>query len=477
MENIESRAEQVVQEDLVMFINACYSCTGQREFYDEANGQKLSISFLHDYILGNYRLLYARTLAIGINHFNQAQIILKLLATGKNINPEYRQEEGALIAATLNKLPPQRAWGLLQEIQKQRINNRRTRAIVRDFITTHKNLSFDAIKYRAKVKAAISHTHLKLNNELPIFLFDYKQQKTFTTDLFENFRKAHYSQDAIYNLPFTIAEGFAAKHKIKREIFLSRIQSQMTIGEKMRYQGAAERSEININVDWERLPLTKLALYILSLPIQTRIQTWEKFHGALEESARKVLKKAPLKLKLGRVAAVLDNSYSSSGSLEKRRRPLGIALATHYLLKAATTDYRAFWTLQPKNPLLVEPRGQTDLATPLLSALGCGAETVIIVSDGCENDPPKGSTEVLRVYCTKLDRLRKTSIIHCNPVFNAEDYTLRSLSSHIPTVGLRDAEDLPTVLGFAKFAEGSVSLSELESYLAERVSGFLKHGF
>jgi hypothetical protein len=42
---------------------------------------------------------------------------------------------------------------------------------------------------------------------------------------------------------------------------------------------------------------------------------------------------------------------------------------------------------------------------------------------------------------------------------------------------LRDAEDLPTVLGFAKFAEGSLNLSELESYLAERVSSFLKHGF
>ncbi|MEO0687314.1 MAG: hypothetical protein AAFY76_20255, partial [Cyanobacteria bacterium J06649_11] len=102
-----NRVEEVAREDLVMFINACLSCTGQREFYDDAYGQKVSIDFLHKYILGNYRLLYARTLAAGINHFNQAQIILNLLATGKDTSPQHKKEEGALIASALQKLPPQ----------------------------------------------------------------------------------------------------------------------------------------------------------------------------------------------------------------------------------------------------------------------------------------------------------------------------------------------------------------------------------
>ena len=48
-----NRVEEVAREDLVMFINACLSCTGQREFYDDAYGQKVSIDFLHQYILGN----------------------------------------------------------------------------------------------------------------------------------------------------------------------------------------------------------------------------------------------------------------------------------------------------------------------------------------------------------------------------------------------------------------------------------------
>ena len=45
---------------------------------------------------------------------------------------------------------------------------------------------------------------------------------------------------------------------------------------------------------------------------------------------------------------------------------------------------------------------------------------------------------------------------------------------HVPTVGVRDAEDLPTVLGFARFAEGAAPLSELEHYLAARVRGLLE---
>ncbi|MDZ7957588.1 MAG: hypothetical protein RMY34_06725 [Aulosira sp. DedQUE10] len=467
-----NRVEQVAREDLVMFINACLACTGQREFYDDAYGQRVSIDFLHDYILGNYRLLYARSLAAGINHFNQAQIILKLLATGKDTLREHKEEEGALIAHALNALPPQRAWGVLQQLRQQRINNRRSRAIARDYLQHRRDLSFHAVKYRPKVRAIAAHAHLKLQGELGTFLFRNWKQKVYETELFEKFRQAHFSEKAIYDLPFTVAEGLAAKHKVKRDVFLTRIQQQMTVGEKLRFQGAAERTEkVEIDLDLGRLPLTKLALYILSLPLETRQQQWAIFHQALERSARLVLKKAPLKLR--KVAAVLDCSYSSSGSSEKRRRPLGVAVATHYLLQAASQEYRAFWTVPVEDALQVRPRGQTDLATPLLAALGSGANLVVIVSDGCENYPPKGAAEVLRVFRSKLDPWRRTSIIHCNPVFNSEDFSLRNLSASIPTVGLRDAEDLPTMLGFARFADGSAPLSELEAYLAERVQQML----
>jgi hypothetical protein len=466
-----SRVAQVAREDLVMFINACLACTGQREFYDDAYGQRVSIDFLHDYILGNYRLLYARSLSAGINHFNQAQIILKLLATGRNTLPEHRKEEGALIAATLQAFPPQRAWKLLAQLRQQGINNRRSRAIARDYLAQRRDITFDAVKYRPKVKAIAKHAHLKLAGELGSFLFRNWQQRVYETKLFESFRQAHYSAGAVYELPFTIAEGLAQKHQIPRGVFLEKIQDQMTSGEKLRLQAAAGRSQTSIDLELGHMLLTKLALYILSLPLKVRKERQSELEQALQKSARQVLYKAPLKL--DRVAAVLDCSYSTSGSSEKRRRPLGVALGAHYLLQAAAQEYRAFWSIPVEEALAVQARGQTDLATPLLDALDWGATLVVIVSDGCDNDPPQGASEVLRIYREKLDPQRRVSIIHCNPVFNPEDFSLRPLSPLIPTVGLREAEDLPTMLGFARFAEGNASLPELEDYLAARVQQFL----
>jgi hypothetical protein len=117
------------------------------------------------------------------------------------------------------------------------------------------------------------------------------------------------------------------------------------------------------------------------------------------------------------------------------------------------------------DPLQHEPRGQTDLATPLLDALAWAPDLVIIVSDGFDNDPTRGAGEVCRVFRTRLDPDRRTTIVHINPVFDAPHLGPKPLDRSIPTVGLRDAEDLATVLAFARFADGGLSLTELEDYL------------
>ncbi len=464
--------EQVEREDLVMFINACLSCTSQGEFYDECSyGQKISLDFLHDYILGNYRRLYTLTLAAGINHFNQAQIILKLLATGKSASADDRTLENQLITITLDRLPPQRAWGLLWQLRRQSINNRRARSIAQAYINSRGDkLAFQAVKYRSKLRAIVSHFHLKLEPELNNFLFG-RWEKSFDTEIFEKFRQAFYSASAIYALPFTVAEGLAVKHQIPRQVFLEKIQGQMTAGEKLRLQGSADRGGIELTIDPQRLPLTKLALYLLSLDLKQRQEQLLEIAHWLATSAATILKNTPLQL--GKVAAVLDRSYSSSGSREKRRRPLGIALAVDCLLQQVATEYQAFWTVPIADPLLVTPRGQTDLATPILAALAWQPELIVVISDGWENDPPGAVAELLRVYYAKIDPQRQVSIVHCNPVFNANDYELKQISPLVPTIGIREAADLPTVLAFMRFADGRGSLAELEAYLLQRTQDIL----
>ena len=97
----EERLREVAREDLVLFVNACYACTQQTEFYGAGTDQAVSIRFLHDYVLGNYRVLYARTAATGINHFNLGEIVFHLLRTGRETPDWFRQEENAIVRAAL----------------------------------------------------------------------------------------------------------------------------------------------------------------------------------------------------------------------------------------------------------------------------------------------------------------------------------------------------------------------------------------
>lgn len=509
---MESCADQVAREDLLMFLQACFACTGQREFYDEAQPhqgqhrqrQHTSAAFLHAYILGNYRHLYARCLALGINHFNQAQIILNLLATGKSVSVGYRtsahyREEGALIATALRRLPTHRAWGVLANLQKRRINNRRARAIARDYLAERSSLDFEAVKYQRKVKATIAHSHLNLAkalsdhptphlaSELSPFLFQMAAQKHFQTPLLESCRQAHYAAEAVYRLPLAIAEGFAAKHRIPHDRFLARMAESMTRNEKLRYQKTATEVGVRLEVDWQNYRLTQLALYILSLPISERLAQRQTFEAALTQAAQRVWRHHSLPT--GRIAAVLDNSFSSSGSSEKRRRPLGVALASHYLFKTAVDlaassnadpsslpAYRAFWTEPPSEPLseplAIAPRGATDLATPLLAALAWKPDWLVIVSDGYDNNPLGGAAEVLRVWRTQLDPKHRVAITHGNPVLSSNDFAPKSLSPWVPTLGLRDAEDWPLVLSLAQIAAGE-NFAVLEVFLAAEVERFL----
>jgi hypothetical protein len=254
----------------------------------------------------------------------------------------------------------------------------------------------------------------------------------------------------------------------------------MTAAERLRLQSAAAKAGVDVDLDLARAPLTRLALYVLSLPPAEQGARAAELDAALAASARRCLAASPLKL--GRVAAVLDRSYSASGSPDKPRRPLALALAVHYLLAAASAEYLPYWTAPTPDPLRLTARGQTDLATPLLDALERRPDLVVVVSDGFDNDPPGAAGEVCRVFRRRLDPDRRTAIVHVNPVFDVPHFGPRPLVSGarpgerpaVPTVGLRDAEDLPTVLAFARFADGDLDLADLEDYLAVRAAAFVR---
>lgn len=477
---METRSEIVTREDLLLFINACFAATAQREFYDvPADGSAAhldTLTFLHRYVCGNYRPFYARTLACGINDFAKTRILQTLLSTGRETPPAFRDEENALIRAATRSLPPQRAYKLFAALRKANINNRRARAVVRDYLAARPDTVFDAVKYRSKVRAAATHAHLRLPGEMGAFLWGDHAKLRFQTPLFETFRQARYAKEAVYRLPYTVAEGLALKHGIPRATFLSNIAPNMTKSERERLLRSSADAGVTLSTDLSRMPLTRLALYVLSLPSMEREARQEELETALRGAARRALRQAPLSLPAtGTIAAVLDDSYSASGSEEKRRRPLAIALGVHYLLREAAGErYRPFWCYGTAsgNPLFATARGSTDLATPLVRALETSPSLVLIVSDGFENDPPGAVDALVRVWRERLDPDGATAFVHANPVFAADEYAPRPLSPLVVTLGVRDAETVAVPLAFARFV-GSNEFAALDTFLRERAAGFV----
>ncbi|GAA4607836.1 hypothetical protein BJY16_006539 [Actinoplanes octamycinicus] len=467
------RAARLACEDVIMFVNAAIASTAQREFHSGAGQQRMSLRFLHEYVLGNYRDLYAATLALDINHANAAMIVSNLLRTAREATGEQRVVEGRLIGARLRSLPPQRVYGLFDELRRLGVNNRRTRAIVRDWVAARPDPAFDAIKYRRGLSTAARHAHLTLPGEVGTALFDWRRAKHYATPILETWRRAHYEQRALYELPYTVAEGLAAKRGLDRARFLSGIAPRLTEGERLRLQAGAARHEVaEVAMDLARVPLTRLAVYALSLPRPERARRRDELTAALRSAARRAARRQAGTW--GRVVAVLDDSYSAAGSGVKRRRPLAVALATHYLLEALAADYTGLWLHHRGDPLLVHPIGATGLGERILDGLEHRPDRLVIVSDGWDNDPPGLAGEVLRVWRTRLDPAQATSVVHLNPVYDAGTFDVRRLGPGVATVGLRDAEDAAALVELGRFATGDAGFDELRGHLAARVERFLE---
>jgi len=474
---VDSSADLVAAEDVLLFVNAAITSTGQREFHSGDYAQRMSLDFLHDYVRVNYRPLYAASLALDINDHNAALIVLRLLETAREATAQERRTEGRLIAARLARLPAPRVYRLIRALRAARVNNRRTRALIRDWLAARPDPALDAVKYRSGLTCALRHAHLPPpggrggDGELGDFLFAPGRRKQYATPLLDSWRRAHYQQKALYELPFTVAEGFAAAHRIDRRVFLERIAPQMTRLERLRVQESARGRGADVAADLSRMPLTRLAGYVLGLPLEDRIARRGELTGALRAAARRTA--GARAGTWGRVAAVLDDSFSTTGSGQKRRRPLVTALACHFLLEALAGSYRPLWTSGRQDALLAYPYGATPLGMRVLDALEPAPERLVIVSDGFDNAPPGLAGEVLRVWRTRLDPQRRTSVVHLNPVYDAEGFDVRRLTPSVPTAGVRDAEDLPALVQLARFAEGRTGPAELRSHLDDSVRRFL----
>jgi hypothetical protein len=440
--------DRVEREDIELFIQSSLAGTGQAEFGEGHDAQALSLDFLHDYMRVTARPFYARCLALGLSDHAVGLILHRLLAAGAPVEAAERAVEGALIARALARLPPQRVYRLTRGLRKAGVNNRRTRAALRRWLSG-RDLAFDALKYRRGLHALVGYAHPAIPEEIARFLFvSPAKTKRWTTPLLELWRRAHFDQRALFALPFTVAEGLAARRGIPRERLLGAMADRLTAAERARtLRQRAPEGEVPALAELLRLGLDRLCRFALSLPRSARVEALPRLRAALDALSGALCRRAGLRLP--RTALIYDRSYSASGSDEKPLRPLSVALGVEAILRAAARSLSVIPTAERPGervdgqiePLLLDPFGATDLAAALIAALREGPDLVVIVSDGAENSPPGAFAQVWEIATRRLGL--SPVVLHLNPVYDGARFTLLSLAPVLPARGLRGPSELP----------------------------------
>lgn len=458
-------AEHIACEDLALFFNACLAATRPAQGINLRRQANRGVYFLHRYVCCNYRDLYLRVLAMPINDFNRLLIVRNLLTHARGVTAEQRRLENRLITQVLPRLPANRVYRCFVDICCSGVNNRRTRAVMQAYINSRPDLAFHAVKYRGKLKRIIRHIHMKV----PAEIFDYLQRgatarTTWQTPLFDRVRLVHYQKSALYELPFAVAETLAAKFGVPRARLLEHMKDRLTAKERFRLNDTMTREKVRHADAMAAAPLITLANAALALPPTERA----RFHTLLQDSAAQTA--AGLQRRYGRVALVVDNSDSSFRRNDPAGRTLPLGLALAYVLPHCTTSLSVFWTCPPSTPLMVVPRGVTNLALPLIDALQTQPDTVLIVSDGYENTMRGGADLAVQVARRQFGLEHRVRVVHINPTFNDQDFQPLNLGPHITTVGVREPAFLDFAMEVAAFQEGLISLKGMQRYLEQWVA-------
>ena len=457
-ENKEKKIVLTKQKKILNFLSSAFIATAQTEFYNNKEEQRDAILNTHKPILEDYREFYALVLLSNINDLNKQIIIYNLLRKGKKIDVEQKHIENEIIFQSLEKMPIQRAFKTFKMLKHLKVNNFRTRWLAEKFLMSRKNIHFECVKYKKAIKELVVHNHIFFkDSEVFDFLFDKKIE--YKNKWFKKYIKAKTDPEAIYDLPFTVAEGFAVLHKIPKDEFLKKIKKQMTEGEKLRMQNTAKKEGVKIQADWTKMDLVQMFKFLRT---QTRITA--KHKEIVESTAKRIADS--MIVEFGKVRVVLDNSGSSYSSDEKKYHSISVGQAVSEVLKYCCDDFKEILINGTKKGLLASVGGSTNLGKAILKALKDKPELLVIISDGYENEPAGLTSQILNVYKSKIDK--NLRVFHINPVFAAEVETSRRLAENIPVVGIRDVKELQTSFFLLKANENlTQAIDEFKTQLLE----------
>jgi len=384
-------------------------------------------------------------------------------------------EERMIIDHLVSTLPPNRMINLFVSFTDHKINNKRTLKTVLPFILNSDNLEWWAVKYRRKLKKALSHCwgkkmtsaivkilgkkrriqkehsilssfiaeHLVRNTSLSVyeciaFIFSAWEPNRYTLKLFLKFYKARNNFNEAKGLPHEVIEGIRASYHptVDKAQTLAVAKSSMTQKGKRLVQNQAKKAGVEVKWDPYAQPLVDLIVYGFKMGFEKDIV---KAIGFKSKKAATVLP-----FKYDHVGIICDDSFSMSGSDAQKLRALAVTYATVEMLKRTGEKFTVYTTTNRKYKFN-NPAGETDIASPFIQMLKADPDAIFIVSDGYENAPEGRFDEVLKIARDKLSLA--TPIYHFNPVSAAESkVALKRLSDDIPLTPVSNPEKMGLTL-------------------------------
>mgnify|MGYP006272898101 CR=1 FL=1 len=425
------------------YMNAALSSTGQKEFDSTKDEQQEGLFKLHGEMKDKQRALYRATPFWGINDLNKQLVFYTLIRSGHGMSQEERLLENNYLYNILKLLPVHRALKILYELSKAKVNNKSLHLIaqyfINDILTDH-----ICVKYKRLLKVIIKHNHIdykrknkpaKGSDEFIPFVLGKKRE--YTHPLFKDYKRAKNDRDAVFKLPYSVAIGFKNLHNIDDSEFYNKIQGKMSKKEKLKTQNTAQRAGENVSTNFKQYKPIELNKY---LRVTSEVETPKQ---VFEAACKKQSNKIPFRF--GKISIVLDNSHSGYSSEEKKNHAVACNESVAHVLKNLAEECKIHSTPDDKD-FLAKPIGDTNIATALVEALKDEPEIVFILSDGYENSPAGATDQVIHAYYQKVDKSKKTLVVHINPVFDPKTGDVRKLSEYISTFGIRDEENLFGIL-------------------------------
>lgn len=444
------------------FLDTAATATSRATYYNTRAEQEAMIESVHRELFALDRGVYAASLILpGLTDYSRQVGAVRLLRSAQSSTGWMSaSQEAAHMRGLLKALPPQRMLKMFGMLRQDRVNNARTRRLILSTILGAENLEFWAVKYRRKLETALVHAWGRrtasimravlaksvadrsskerqlVQRHLGRFVtgdqerveqcvrFVLGDEEGLTLRHLVAYREAKHDLASGRALPFETLEGLRSRfHRDKTSAeVLELTKSRLTTGQKLGLQRKAREAEVEVTFDPAHYDAVRLYVYAYEMGLTDAIR------DELRRKAKSTAARLPVRF--AHAAILLDVSASMMGHETQAMRPISVALALRDVL-AETAERSTIVTSDGREAAtaeLIQPVGDTSLATGLISLLKRQPDVVFVLTDGYENAPAGRFAEVTRA----VRRMGVQTPIHqFSPVFAAETRGIRQLSDDV----------------------------------------------